>query len=57
MDRNSIRVKDALHSYAEWFLSFSLRRKRVCGDETGFNLWTKYSYGRSMVSERANSRE
>ena len=52
MDRNSIRVKDARHSYAEWFLSSSL--KRVYVDETGFNLWTKRSYGRSRVGERAN---
>ena len=52
MDRNSISVKDDRHSYAEWFLSLSLKRLYV--DETGFNLWTKRSFCRSKVGERAN---
>ena len=52
MDRNTIRVKAERHSYTERFLYSSL--KRVYVDETGFSLWTKRSYDRSRVDEKAN---
>ena len=53
-ERNSPRVKEARRSYAEWLLNEAMNVSRVYVDETGFNLWTKRTYGRSRVGHRAN---
>ena len=52
MDKISVRVMDERQSYTACFLSSSLKRGYV--DEKGFYLWTRRSYGRSGVSERAD---
>lgn len=52
--RNSFAVKEARHSYAEWMLATGLQQHRVYIDETGFNLWTRRTYGRARRGERVN---
>lgn len=53
-ERNSPRVKEARRAYAEWLLNEAMNTPRVYVDETGFNLWTKRTYGRALVGHRAN---
>lgn len=53
-DRNSVRVKEDRRAYAEWLLNEAMNTPRVYVDETGFNLWTKRTYGRSRVGTRVN---
>ena len=53
-ERNSERVKDERHHYAQWMLGTGINLDRVYIDETGFNLWTRRAYGRSHVGTRVN---
>ncbi|KAG7165901.1 putative DDE superfamily endonuclease domain-containing protein 21 [Homarus americanus] len=49
---NSPAVKEARHAYATWMLATGLQQQLVYIDETGFNLWTKRTYGRARRGER-----
>ncbi|KAG7169799.1 putative DDE superfamily endonuclease domain-containing protein 24 [Homarus americanus] len=53
-ERNSPAVKEARHAYATWMLATGLQQQLVYIDETGFNLWTKRTYGRARRGERVN---
>ena len=53
-ERNSDRVKTDRKIYSEWMVNSGLARHRVYVDECGYNLWTRRSYGRSVVGERSN---
>ena len=47
-DRNTNVVKEKRKLHADWFLEYGvLFEDKVYTDETGFNLWTKRSSGRS----------
>lgn len=50
--RNSHPVKEARQAHATWLLQNAVT-ERVYLDESGFHLWTKRSYGRSMRGQRA----
>ncbi|KAG7159526.1 putative DDE superfamily endonuclease domain-containing protein 44 [Homarus americanus] len=53
-ERNSPAVKEARHAYATWMLATGLQQQLVYIDETGFNLWTKRTYGRARRGERVH---
>ncbi|KAG7168081.1 putative DDE superfamily endonuclease domain-containing protein 34 [Homarus americanus] len=53
-ERNSPAVKEARHAYATWMLATGLQQQLVYIDETGFNLWTKRTYGRARCGERVH---
>ncbi|KAG7159351.1 putative DDE superfamily endonuclease domain-containing protein 39 [Homarus americanus] len=53
-ERNSPAVKEARHAYAMWMLATGLQQQLVYIDETGFNLWTKRTYGRARCGERVH---
>ncbi|KAG7176092.1 putative DDE superfamily endonuclease domain-containing protein 59 [Homarus americanus] len=53
-ERNSPAVKEARHAYAMWMLATGLQQQLVYFDETGFNLWTKRTYGRARCGERVH---
>lgn len=40
--------------FSEWMLRTGLNTRRVYIDETGFNLYTRRTYGRAPVGQRAN---
>ena len=50
--RNSATVKDARLEYAHFMYETGLQQHRVYVDETGYNLYTKRTYGRAPQSER-----
>jgi hypothetical protein len=51
-DRNSLQTKETRFAYAKWMLESELRENCVYIDESGFNVWTKRSYGRSSKGSR-----
>ena len=53
-ERNSPATKDNRRHYAQWMMSEGINSHRIYVDETGFNLWTKRTYGRAKVGERVN---
>ena len=53
-ERNSERVKLSRKNFAEWMINAGIATHRVYVDECGYNLWTRRSYGRSVVGERVN---
>ena len=53
-ERNSERVKGARRAYSEWMIDEGIGKHRVYIDECGYNLWTRRTYGRAVVGERAN---
>ncbi|XP_042221342.1 uncharacterized protein LOC121865851 [Homarus americanus] len=53
-ERNSPAVREARHAYATWMLATGLQQQLVYIDETGFNLWTKRTYGRARCGERVH---
>ena len=53
-ERNSDRVKSHRKNFSEWMVNGGLARHRIYVDETGYNLWTRRSYGRSAVGDRVN---
>ncbi|KAG7154532.1 putative DDE superfamily endonuclease domain-containing protein 27 [Homarus americanus] len=53
-ERHSPSVKEARHAYATWILATGLQQQLVYIDETGFNLWTKRTYGRARRGERVH---
>ncbi|KAG7163762.1 putative DDE superfamily endonuclease domain-containing protein 9 [Homarus americanus] len=53
-ERNSPAVKEARHAYATWMLATGLQQQLVYIDETGFNLWTKRTYGRARRGEHVH---
>ena len=40
--------------FSEWMLRNGINQRRVYIDETGFNLYTRRSYGRAPVGQRVN---
>ena len=52
VQRNSPRVKTARHEMADWLLA-NAQTEKVFIDESGFHLWLKRSYGRSVRGARA----
>ena len=40
--------------YAEWILNGNINERRIYIDETGFNLYTRRTYGRAAVGQRVN---
>lgn len=50
-ERNRPDVKEARLLYAQWMLQ-NIDSHRVYVDETGFNLWTRRSYGRANRGQR-----
>ena len=53
-ERNSESVLNSRREYAQWMMAEGINRHRIYVDETGFNLWTKRTYGRSRLGERVN---
>lgn len=47
MKRNSPENIQKRHHYANWYLSEGISKHCIFIDETGYNLWTKRTYGRS----------
>ena len=43
-----------LFSFSEWMMEHGHGSRRVYIDETGFNLYTRRTYGRAPVGERMN---
>lgn len=52
--RNSPQVKVARIAYAHWMYEVGLHKHRIYVDETGFNLYTKRTYGRAVQGQRVN---
>ena len=53
-DRNREDVKEARRNYAQWVLEEGLvAADLIFVDESGFNLWTQRTRGRSRVGEKA----
>jgi transposase len=50
--RNSLSTKERRFQYAKWFLENQVSDNCVYIDESGFNVWTRRSYGRSRKGER-----
>ena len=53
-ERNSEAVLDSRREYAQWMMQDGINRHRIYVDETGYNLWTKRTYGRARLGERVN---
>ena len=53
-ERNSDRIKAARKTYAQWMVEQGIQKHLVYIDETGFNLWTKRTFGRGRVGDRVN---
>jgi transposase len=51
-ERNSVSTKDKRCEYAQWMIENNVMEGCVYIDESGFNLWTKRSYGRSKKGQR-----
>ena len=52
-NRNSQRIKDQRAEYAHDMYARNLQMDRIYIDEMGFNLYTKRTYGRAPVGQRA----
>ena len=53
-DRNSQQVKDKRVEYAHYMYETGLQEHRIYIDETGYNLYTKRTYGRAPRGQRVN---
>jgi len=53
-ERNSERVKEMRATFGHWMYQEGLHGHRIYIDETGFNLYTKRTYGRGRQGERVN---
>lgn len=53
-NRNSQEVKEARSIFAHYMYERGLQQHRIYLDETGYNLYTKRTYGRAPRGERVN---
>lgn len=53
-ERNSLQVKDKRVEYAHYMYERGLQQHRIYIDESGYNLYTKRTYGRARRGERVN---
>ena len=53
VERNSARVLDMRAVYAHWFMEQGVVAHLVFIDETGFNIWTRRSFGRAHRGQPA----
>ena len=53
-EQNSQRFIADRKTCAEWMVGHGMQRHSVYIDETGFNFWTKRSFGRGRVGDRVN---
>jgi transposase len=51
-ERNSPSTKDRRFHYAKWFIENQVSEKCIYIDESGFNVWTRRTYGRSSKGDR-----
>lgn len=51
-NRNSLEVKEMRFEYAQWFMALPETEHIVYLDETGYNLWTRRTQGRSRRGTR-----
>ena len=54
LERNSTRVKDLRREYAEWMVNAGASSHKIYIDETGYNMWTRRTYGRAPMGQRVN---
>ena len=54
-ERNSYRIKAARKTDAEWLVDQGIQNHLVYIDETGFNFWTKRTFGRRLVAGRSRN--